>query len=137
MILAVIGYAALTGFERVGLGVMIFAVALGLLAEALEWWLGMRFAQRYGGSKRAGWGALLGGIAGGIVGIPLPLVGSVVGAFLGAFAGAALFEWTVGRRWDPSMRAGWGAVVGKALGTAAKVGAALAVAIATTVAAVR
>lgn len=135
--LAVIGYAALTGFERVGLAVLVLAFALGLLAEALEWWLGMRFARRYGGSARAGWGALLGAIVGGIIGLPLPLIGSVVGAFVGAFAGAALFEWSASRRLDPSLRAGWGATLGKAFGTAAKMGAGIAIAIAATVDALR
>ena len=113
------------------------AVVVGLFAELLEWWLGMRYAQRYGGSRRAGWGALLGGIVGGIVGLPFTFVGSVVGAFLGAFFGAAIFQWTVARRFDDSMRAGWGAALGKAFATAAKVGVGLVISLGATWAALR
>jgi uncharacterized protein YqgC (DUF456 family) len=133
VVLGAVGYAALTGFREVGAGLLAVAVGLAAAAEALEYLLGMQFASRYGGSRRAGWGALLGGLAGGLVGLPLPVAGSVVGAFLGAFAGAALAQWTQARRWSPSLRAGWGAVLGKAWGTAAKVAVAVAVAVAVTV----
>src|SRR5256886_15434015 len=56
-----------------------------------------------------------------MVGVPVPIVGSVIGAFLGAFAGAALFEYTVSRTATVAVRAGWGAVLGRAAGAAAKI----------------
>src|SRR5436190_170312 len=71
---------------------------------------------------RAGcWGALVGGIAGAMVGVPVPIVGSVIGAFTGAFVGAALFEYSVSRTPGVAVRAGWGAVLGRAAGAAAKI----------------
>jgi uncharacterized protein YqgC (DUF456 family) len=90
---------------------------LGELAEAR---IGYSYARRYGGSGRAGWGALLGGLAGAIVGVPVPIIGSVVGGFVGAFVGAALFEYTLARRSDVAARAGWGAVLGRAVAAAVK-----------------
>ena len=80
MVLGVVGYAWLTGFQTIGPGTIALATGLAFGAELLEWWLGFRLAQRYGGSRRAGWGALWGGLAGAAVGIPIPVVGSVVGS---------------------------------------------------------
>ena len=108
------GYGWLTDFRQVGGGVIALAVGLAALGEVIEAWVGFRFAERYGGSRRAGWGALAGGLAGAIVGVPVPVVGSVIGGFVGAFAGAALFEYTNARRSDVAARAGWGAVLGRA-----------------------
>jgi uncharacterized protein YqgC (DUF456 family) len=95
-------------------------IGLALLGEVVEAWIGFRFAQRYGGSSRAGWGALVGGLTGAVVGVPVPLIGSVIGGFLGAFAGAALFEYTRERRSDVAARAGWGAMLGRALAAGVK-----------------
>ena len=44
---------------------MALVIGLALLGEVIEWWLGFRFAKRYGGSRRAGWGALVGDLGGG------------------------------------------------------------------------
>src|SRR3954469_14524233 len=77
-------------------GWVVFAVALLLAAgaEVVEFVLGGRFARRYGGSRRAAWGAILGGLVGAVVGTPVPVIGSVIGAFVGAFLGAAALEWS-------------------------------------------
>jgi uncharacterized protein YqgC (DUF456 family) len=45
----------------------------------------------------------------------------VIGAFVGSFAGAALFEYSVSRRADVAVGAGWGAMVGRAVAAAAKI----------------
>jgi uncharacterized protein len=121
MVLGVIGYGWLTGFEAVGVGTIALVVAIAMVGELVEAWLGFRAARRYGGSRRAGWGAVIGGIAGAIVGVPVPIVGSVIGAFVGAFAGAAAFEYLGTPSLDGAARAGWGAVLGRALGAAVKV----------------
>src|SRR5947199_336759 len=49
------------------------------------------------------------------------IVGSVIGAFVGSFAGAALFEYSLSRAPATAVRAGWGAVVGRATAAAAKI----------------
>jgi uncharacterized protein YqgC (DUF456 family) len=120
IVLAVVGYAALTDFRSIGAWFMGVVIVLALLAEVLEAWLGFKLALRYGGSRRAGWGALLGGLVGAIVGVPVPLIGSVIAGFVGAFAGAALFEYTRARHAQGAAKAGWGAVLGRAMAAAAK-----------------
>jgi uncharacterized protein YqgC (DUF456 family) len=95
-------------------------IALAIIGEIFESWIGFRFARRYGGSSRAGWGALVGGLVGAIVGVPIPVIGSVIGGFVGAFVGAALFEYSHARRTEGAMRAGWGAVLGRAAAAGVK-----------------
>lgn len=121
MVLAVIGFGWLTDFRSVGLLTIGLVVGLAALGEVAETWVGFHFAKRYGGSSRAGWGALIGGIVGAVIGVPLPVVGSVVGAFVGAFLGAGVFEWLGSGRMDTAMRSGWGAVLGRAAAGAIKV----------------
>src|SRR5258707_5094023 len=88
MILGLLGYGWFTGFQTVGLWTTALVVALALVGELIEWWLGFRFARKYGGSKRAAWGALIGGLVCAVVGGSVPGIGSVIGAFVGSFAGA-------------------------------------------------
>src|SRR2546425_9905540 len=94
MVLGVLGYGWLTAFRSLGIAIMALVVGLALLGEVIECWLGFRFAERYGGSRRAGWGALVGGLMGAAIGVPVPIVGSVIGAFVGSFAGAPPFGYT-------------------------------------------
>ena len=129
IVLGVVGYGALTDFRTITGGFMAVVIVLALLAEALEAWLGFKLALRYGGSRRAGWGALLGGLVGAIVGVPVPLIGSVIGGFIGAFAGAALFEYTRARHAGGAAKAGWGAVLGRAMAAAAKMALGVAIAV--------
>lgn len=130
LVLGIIGYGWLTDFRTVGMGFLGLVIGLALLAELAEAWLGFRFAQRYGGSRRAGWGALLGGLVGAIVGVPVPVIGSVIGGFVGAFAGAALFEYSRARHTEGAARAGWGAVLGRAAASALKMGLGVVMAVA-------
>jgi hypothetical protein len=119
MVLAVIAYGSLTDFQRIGAVTILIVVALAVIGEVLEAWLGFGLARRYGGSKRAGWGALVGGLVGAIVGVPVPVIGSVIGAFIGSFAGAVVFEYSKSDA-GTAVRAGWGALLGRAAATAAK-----------------
>lgn len=129
MVLALLGYAALGGFAQVGWVVVVVAAVLAGFAEIVEAWLGFRLARRYGASNRAGWGAIVGGLLGAVLGTPIPIVGSVVGAFLGAFLGAALLERSTGAAGHASLRAGWGALLGRAAAAAVKVTVGLTIAI--------
>lgn len=121
MVLGVIGYGWLTGFHTVGAGVIALVTGLAFVGEIVEWWLGFRFAMKYGGSRRAGWGALIGGIVGAIVGVPVPVLGSIIGAFVGSFVGAALFQYTRERHAGIAVRAGWGAMLGRAAAAGVKI----------------
>ena len=112
----------LTRFGALTPGLVALAAGLALVGELVEAWIGFRFAERYGGSRRAGWGALLGGLVGAVIGVPVPVIGSVIGGFVGAFTGAALFEYARARRSAGAVRAGWGAVLGRAAAAGIKMG---------------
>lgn len=103
-----------------GWWVLAIVAVIALVAEVVEFIIGGRYARKYGGSRRAGWGAILGGLAGAIVGIPIPVIGSVIGAFVGAFAGAALLELTKNPELRGAMRVGWGAFIGRVVAAAMK-----------------
>lgn len=137
MVLALVGYGALTDFRSVGIATMAIAVGLAFLAEIVEAWVGFRYAKKYGGSRRAGWGALIGGLVGAIVGVPVPIVGSVVGSFVGAFLGAAVFEYSRSARAGGAVGAGWGAILGRTWAIAVKVALGLVIATLGVVAALR
>lgn len=122
MVLGYVAFGWLTQFRSESVATIAIVLALAFAGELIENWLGFRFARRYGGSHRAGWGALIGGLVGAVVGVPVPVVGSVIGAFVGSFGGAALFEYAYSRRADVAIGAGWGAVVGRAAAAAAKTG---------------
>lgn len=114
-------YGWLSEFRSMGVATIVIILAIAFAGELIESWLGFRYAKRYGGSSRSGWGALIGGLVGAVVGVPIAVIGGVIGAFLGAFVGAALFELTYSRDPGVATRAGWGAVVGRAAAAAAKV----------------
>jgi hypothetical protein len=120
MVGGVLIYGWLTSFRTVGVATIAIVLGIAFLGEIIESWLGFRFAKRYGGSSRSGWGALIGGLIGAVIGVPVAIVGSVIGAFIGSFVGAALFEYSYSRHAGVATRAGWGAVVGRAAAAAAK-----------------
>lgn len=132
-VLALAGFAWATGFREVGFVPIALALALAIAAEVGEFVLGGRYAERYGGSRRAAWGAILGGIVGAVLGVPIPIVGSVIGAFAGSFVGAALLEMSRSAdwrnpEWRTGMRVGWGAFIGRLVATALKCGIGVAIA---------
>ncbi len=129
MVIGVIGYGGLTDFRTVGVATIAVVLALAFLGEIIEMWVGFRLTKRYGGSNRAGWGALIGGIIGAVIGVPVPIIGSVIGAFVGSFAGAMLFEYTLSATTSTAVRAGWGAVLGRAAAAAVKIALGLVIAV--------
>ena len=129
MVGGILAYGWLTAFRTVSVATIAVVLGLAFLGEIIENLIGFRYAKRYGGSTRSGWGALLGGLVGAVVGVPVPVIGSVIGAFLGSFLGAALFEYSYSRHAGVATRAGWGAVVGRAAGAAVKIALGLMIAV--------
>ena len=117
---AALVFNPLAGSERVSTGTVIGVFLLAVAAEVIEFMLAGRFARRYGGSRRAGWGAILGGIVGAIVGVPVPIVGPMLGAFAGSFAGALVAEYTRGTGGAVATRVATGALLGRVAAVAVK-----------------
>jgi uncharacterized protein len=108
---------ALLGWGWVGV-----FLGLALVGEVVEFLSGQWGTRRFGGSRRAGWGALIGGIVGAVVGgIPIPVIGSIVMSFVGTFVGAVIGEMSA-QRGAPDVRVGLGALLGRAVGVATKLG---------------
>lgn len=123
MLGAALLYNVLLPAGGIGWVTLIGCGALAVIAEVLEFTLGARYTKKYGGSKRAGWGSIIGGIAGAFVGVPVPVIGSVIAAFVGAFIGALVGEFTVPKELRGDLgRVATGAVVGRAVAAAIKTG---------------
>jgi hypothetical protein len=105
--------------------ILLFLVPVAVLAELAEWAIVARTSARWGGSRKAFWGAIAGGIAGILLGlpIPLPILGPLLAGLLGTFAGAAAVTLWETRAVRSAGRVGCGAVLGRAFAAAAKTAA--------------
>jgi uncharacterized protein len=105
----------------IGIATVAGTAVLALIGELLEFSLAARYTKKYGGSRRAGWAAILGGLVGAFVGVPVPIVGPVLGAFLGAFLGALVGELSTGADHRTAGRVATGALLGRVAAAAMKV----------------
>lgn len=122
MLAAGVGYSILVP-NSIGMFALIGTTIVAVVAEIFEFTLAGKYARKYGGSRRAGWGAIIGGTVGAIVGVPVPLIGPIIGAFAGSFLGALVAEFSRGTNVDAATRVAWGALVGRAVAAALKVAA--------------
>jgi uncharacterized protein len=122
MVASAVTYNLVVPGEPIGWLTLVIVAVLALVAELLEFSLTGKYARKYGGSRRAGWGAILGGIVGAMVGIPVPIIGSVIGAFVGSFLGALIAELTGGSSAGDATRVAKGALIGRVMSTALKIG---------------
>jgi uncharacterized protein YqgC (DUF456 family) len=113
----------------VSMTTVIGTALLALVAEVLEFTLAGRYARKYGGSRRAGWGAIIGSIGGAIIGVPIPIIGSIIGGFAGAFLGAFIAERSRGTELGGASRVATGALIGRVVAAAMKTGIGVAIAV--------
>jgi hypothetical protein len=99
-------------FSYIGIWTLLLLAIMAAMTYAVEFAASLLGVKKYGGSNRAMIGAALGGFAGLFMGIP--------GILLGPFIGAVLGELSLQRSLDQASRAGFGTVVGMALGVAGK-----------------
>ena len=122
LVASAVVYNTIVPGDPIGWVSLIAVAVLALIAELLEFSLTGRYARKYGGSRRAGWGAILGGIVGAMVGLPVPIVGPVLGAFVGSFLGALVAELTGGSSPVDATRVAKGALIGRVVSTVLKIG---------------
>lgn len=120
MVAAAIGYKLLVPGSLGWFTIAVVSVLM-IVGEVLEWTLSARYTRKYGGSRRASWGAIIGGMVGAFIGVPVPIVGPVIGAFVGAFVGAFAAELSRGSNGSVATKVATGALVGRAVAAAMKV----------------
>ena len=123
---AALGYSLLVP-GSIGVFTTIVVALMALVGELIEFTLTGKYTRKYGGSRRASWGAIIGGMVGAFMGVPVPIVGSVIGAFVGAFVGAFIAQLTQSSVGD-APRVATGALIGRAVAAAMKVAIGLAMA---------
>jgi uncharacterized protein len=121
IMVAVLGVGTWLG--AVGVAILVMCVVLAAAAEVVEYMIIDRLNVRYGGSRLAFWGAIIGGVAGVLIGMPVPVIGSIIAGFLGSFAGAAVATLYETRKVESAARVGWGTLMGRMWAAAAKVAA--------------
>jgi uncharacterized protein len=97
-------YAYATDFQTIGLGRLAVLALLAVVSSALEYVAGAAGARKFGGSRAAVIGAVIGAVAG----LAWPPFGLLVGPLVGAVAG----EFIRTRELARSVRAGMGTAVG-------------------------
>jgi uncharacterized protein len=122
MVASAVTYNLVVPGDPIGWVTLVIVGVLALVAELLDISLTGRYARRYGGSRRAGWGAIIGSIIGAMVGFPVPIVGPVIGAFIGSFVGALIAEFTGGSSAGDATRVAKGALIGRVVSTVLKIG---------------
>lgn len=113
----------------IGVITLVGITIMGIVAEVFEFTLAGQYARKYGGSRRASWGAILGGTIGAIIGFPVPIIGPIIGGFAGAFAGALVGEMSRGKDAGNAPRVATGALIGRAIAAAMKTGVGVVVAV--------
>jgi uncharacterized protein len=122
MVASAVTYNLIVPGDPIGWFTLVAVAVLALLAELLEFTMTGSYARKYGGSRRAGWGAIIGGMIGAFVGFPVPIVGPVIGAFIGSFCGALVAELTGGSSAGDATRVAKGALIGRVMSTVLKIG---------------
>ena len=100
------------GFRYIGVWTLLLLAGMAALTYVVEFVASILGVKKYGGSRRAMVGAALGGLVGIFLGIP--------GILFGPFVGAVMGELSLQRSLDEASRAGFGTVVGLAIGVAGK-----------------
>ena len=118
IMLAILAGAALYG--EVAWLTLLALTAVAATAEVLEFLFVKRYSERYGGSRLAFWGAVIGGTIGVVVGVPVPVVGPLVAGVLGSFLGAAAATLAETRKVGSAARVGWGVMIARVLAVGAK-----------------
>ena len=94
-----------------------------LFGEGVEFALQAFGARKYGASRSGNWGAIGGAVLGAILGAPLFFgLGALLGAVGGAYLGCLGLEVWKGRPLPEARRAAMGAMLGKVMGMAVKIG---------------
>lgn len=112
-------------------GTWLVLLLVAAAAELIEFLALKKVGERFGASRKAFWGAIVGGFAGLFVGVPIPFLGPVITALLGSFAGAAVVTFLETRSVEHAGRVGVGTLLARVLAIGVKVAAGVFILVAT------
>ncbi len=93
------------------IGTLVVFALICIAVELLELLAGFLGVQKRGGSKLAGFAALIGGLVGAGVGTGIfPILGTFAGMLIGSFAAAFLVEWLQLKHHEQAAHIAWGTV---------------------------
>lgn len=121
ILMDVLVYSAVTRFETIGIKVILALMLLTVVAEALEFFLGLKGAFPFNLSVKGFWAALGGSTVG--IAILTPVLyglGTLIGVFAGGIVGVFILELARRSRLKPSFRAGWGEIAARLAGSTVK-----------------
>jgi len=127
ILIDVILYAVITGFERITIKVILILLVMSILAEGIDFSLGVAGAARFGITKRVIWISIISGFIGALALTPFFFgLGTAAGSFLGGFAGVLAVGLIEQSKLKPALRMGYRAILGRVAGTLLKGSLALA-----------
>jgi uncharacterized protein len=114
-------YSAVTGFEKIGIKILVTLLVLSALAEVADFAVGMAGAVKFGVSRKGFWAFTTGGFIGALVMTPFFFgLGLIIGTFLGGFIAILAVELLARNRLKPTLRAAYGAILGRVAGICVK-----------------
>jgi len=126
IVAAAAGYGWFTDWSHIGITFVAILAGVAAVGEVIELAMSAVTARKAGASRRAGWGALIGGFVGMFVfSLPLPLIGTIFGALVGCFVGALVAELTVKNEFVHGARVGTFSAIGFVLGMVTKIALAM------------
>ncbi|OQX83753.1 MAG: hypothetical protein B6D63_05740 [Candidatus Latescibacteria bacterium 4484_7] len=107
-------YDAAHRFGVVGWKILLVMIAMLVIGEIIESFLGVVYVHEKGASRWGVLGAFIGGLGGAIAGsFVVSVAGSIIFGFVGAFALAVLFEYGYYRSAGRALQTGFFAFIGK------------------------
>jgi hypothetical protein len=114
-------YAVATGFESIGVKILVTLLVLSLLAEVADFAAGMAGAVNFGVSRKGFLAFTAGGFIGALLLSPFLFgLGLILGAFVGGFIAIVIVELLARSKLRPTLRAAYGAILGRVAGMCVK-----------------
>jgi uncharacterized protein YqgC (DUF456 family) len=114
-------YSIITGFEKIGIKILLTLLILSALAEVADFAVGMAGAMKFGVSRKGFWAFTIGGFIGALLLTPFFLgLGLLIGTFLGGVIAILTMELLARNKLKPSLRAAYGAILGRVAGICVK-----------------
>jgi uncharacterized protein len=114
-------YSVITGFEKIGIKILLTLLVLSVLAEVADFAVGMAGAVKFGVSRKGFWAFTIGGFIGALLMTPFFLgLGLLIGTFLGGVIAILTMELLARNKLKPTLRAAYGAILGRVAGICVK-----------------